>query len=39
MHEGDWFKNDNFWQNDSYENLDNFPLISPLYMDSNAFIG
>ena len=27
MHEGVWFRNNNFWQNDSCENLDNFSLI------------
>ena len=30
MKESGW--NDNFWQNDSYENLDNFSLIRCLYM-------
>ena len=32
MHEGVWFRKNNFWQNDSCENLDNFSLISLLYM-------
>ena len=32
MHEGVWFRKNNFWQNDSCENLDNFPLIRCLYM-------
>ena len=32
MHEGVWFKKNNFWQNDSCENLDNFSLIRCLYM-------
>ena len=32
MHEGVWFRKNNFWQNDSCENLDNFSLISCLYM-------
>ena len=27
MHEGVWFRKNNFWQNDSCENLDNFSLI------------
>ena len=31
-HEGIWCKKYNFWQNDSYENLDNFSLIRLLYM-------
>ena len=32
MHEGVWFRKNNFWQNDSCENLDNFSLIRLLYM-------
>ena len=32
MHEGVWFRKNNFWQNDSSENLDNFSLIRCLYM-------
>ena len=32
MHEGVWFRENNFWQNDSNENLDNFPLVRCLYM-------
>ena len=32
MHEGVWFRKNNFWQNDSCENLDNFSLIGLLYM-------
>ena len=32
MHEGVWFRKNNFWQNDSCENLDNFYLIRLLYM-------
>ena len=32
MHEGVWFRKNNFWQNDSFENLDNFSLIRLLYM-------
>ena len=32
MHEGVWFRNNIFWQNDSCENLDNFSLIRLLYM-------
>ena len=32
LHEGVWFWKDNFWQNDSCENLDNFSLIRHLYM-------
>ena len=36
MHEGVCFRKNNFWQNDSYENLDNFPFC--ICMDS-AFIG
>ena len=32
MHEGVWFRKNNFWQNGSCENLDNFSLIMLLYM-------
>ena len=32
MHEGVWFRKNNFWQNDSCENLDNYSLIGILYM-------
>ena len=32
IHEGVWLKTNNFWQNDSYENLDNYSLILLLYM-------
>ena len=32
MHEGVWLRKNNFWQNDSYENLDLFFLIRLLYM-------
>ena len=32
MHEGVWFRKNNFLQNDSCENLDNFSLIRLLYM-------
>ena len=32
MHEGVWFRKNNFWQNDSCENIDNFSLIGCLYM-------
>ena len=32
MHEGVWFRKNNYWQNDSCENLDNFSLIRFLYM-------
>ena len=32
MHEGVLFRKDNFWWNDSCENLDNFSLIWLLYM-------
>ena len=32
MHEGVLFTKNNFWRNDSCENLDNFPLIRLLYM-------
>ena len=31
MHEGVWFRKNNFWQNDSSENLDNFSQIRCLY--------
>ena len=32
MHEGVWFRKNDFWQNDSCENLDNFSLIRCLYL-------
>ena len=32
MHEGVLFRKNNFWRNDSWENLDNFSLIRLLYM-------
>ena len=32
MHEGVWFRKNNFWQNHSCENLGNFSLIGLLYM-------
>ena len=32
LHEGVWFRKNNFWQKDSCENLDNFLLIRLLYM-------
>ena len=32
MHEGVWFRKNNFWRNDSCENLDNFSHIRLLYM-------
>ena len=32
MHEGVLFRKNNFWRNDSCENLDNFSLIRLLYM-------
>ena len=32
MHEGVWFRKNNFWQNDSCEILDNFYLIRLMYM-------
>ena len=32
IHEGIWFRKNNFWQNESCENLDNFSLIRCLYM-------
>ena len=32
MHEEVWFRKNNFWQNDSCENLDNFSLVMFLYM-------
>ena len=40
MHEGVWLKRIIFGENYSYENLDNFSLISLLYMHlDSAFIG
>ena len=32
MHEGVCFRKNNFWQNDSSENIDNYSLIRCLYM-------
>ena len=32
MHEGVWYRKNNFSQNDSYVNLDNFSLVKCLYM-------
>ena len=32
MHEGVWLRKNNFWQDDSCENLDNFSLMRCLYM-------
>ena len=32
MHEGVWFRKNNFWQNYSCENYDNFSLVGLLYM-------
>ena len=32
MHEGVWFRKNNFWLNDSCENLDQFSLLGLLYM-------
>ena len=32
VHDGVWFRKNNFWQNDSSDNLDNFSLIGLLYM-------
>ena len=39
MHEGVWFRKNNFWQNDSCENLDNFSLIRWLYMHRRCLYG
>ena len=39
MHEGVWFRKNNFEQNDSCGNLDNFALIGLLYMHRSAFMG
>ena len=39
MHEGVWFRKNNFWQNDSSENLDNFSLIRCLYMQRWCLYG
>ena len=39
MHEGVWFRKNNFWQNDSCENLDNFSLIGILYMHRSCLHG
>ena len=32
MHEGVWIRKNNFWQNDSCENLDNFSMRGLLYI-------
>ena len=39
MHEGVWFRKNNFWQNDSCENLDHFNLIGLLCMYSGCLHG
>ena len=42
MHEGVWFRKNNFYQNDSCENLDNFSLLTCLYICiciDGAFMG
>ena len=39
MHEGVWFGKNNVWQNDSYENLDNFPLYGFGICIGSAFMG
>ena len=39
MHEGVWFGKNNFWQNDSFENLDNFSLIGFCICIDGAFLG
>ena len=40
MHEGVWFRKNNFLQNYSCENLDNFSLIGLLYICiDGAFMG
>ena len=31
MHEGVWLKKKKFWQNDSFENLDKFSLMTFVY--------
>ena len=39
MHEGVWFRNNNFLQNDSCENLDNFHLYGFCICMDSAFMG
>ena len=39
MHEGVLFRKNNFWRNDSSENLDNFSLIRLLYMHRRCLHG
>ena len=40
MHERVWFRKNNFYQNDSCENLDNFSLLTCLYICiDGAFMG
>ena len=39
MHEGVLFRKNNFWRNDSCENLDNFSLIRLLYMHRQCLHG
>ena len=39
MHEGVWFRKNNFWQNDTYENLDNFHLYGFCICMDSAFMG
>ena len=39
MHEGVWFRKNNFWQNDSCENLDNFSQIRCLCMHRRCLYG
>ena len=38
MHEGVWFRKNNFRQNDSCENFDNVSLIRLLYMHSYIWL-
>ena len=39
MHEGVWYRKNNFWQSDSCENLDNFSLIRFCICIDRAFMG
>ena len=39
MYEGVWFRKNIFWQNDSYENLDNYSLIWLCICMDSAFMG
>ena len=39
MHEEVWFRKNIFWQNDSCENLDNFPLLGFCICIDGAFMG